>query len=332
MTVPRSVSTRPSARLFWPLLLALLAAAMILAACGDEATPSEANSFSTPSISDTVTATPAAFPRTVTDSSNTKVTVPAAPKRIVSLSPAATEILFAIGAGDRVAGSDKFSNYPDAAQKTAKLDYSKPDPEAALALNPDLVIMATRQKQQVQQFRDLKMNVLYIEEAKSVEGVYDSIAMFGELTGQDHEAQQIVATMKQRIGAVTSKLSGVSKGPRVFYEVTTDLYTAAPDTFIGSMLSMLKAENIAAGAKTQFPQLTAEAVIDADPEVVLLADAKFTNENADTVAARPGWSNVSAVKSKRIYAIDDDIASRPGPRIVEAIETIAKALYPEQFR
>jgi iron complex transport system substrate-binding protein len=325
--IDRIPRPRPTAQWLWPLLLAFAAAALLLAACSDEDTPDGANPSSTAG-----TAGAAGFPKTVTDSSNTKVTISEAPKRIVSLSPAATEILFAIGAGDRVVGTDSFSDYPDAATKTAKLDYSKPDPEAALALDPDLVIMATRQEEQVQQFRDLHMNVLYIEEAETVDGVYDSIEMFGDISGHTSEADSLVAGIRQRIAAVTSKLTDVTDGPRVFYEVTNDLYTASPDTFIGSMLTMLKAKNIAEGATTQFPQLTAEAVISADPQVVLLADAKFTNETAETVAARPGWAKVAAVKDRRIYPIDDDIASRPGPRIVDAIEAIAKALYPEHFR
>lgn len=306
-------------------LASLALVALLLAACGDDDTASEAAGPST--------GTPGtAFPRTITDSSNTKVTIRAQPKRIVSLSPAATEILFAIGAGDRVVGSDKFSNYPEAALKTAKLDYSKPDPEAALALNPDLVIMATRQQEQVQQFRNLKMTVLFIEEAATVEGVFDSITLFGQLTGHDAEAAQLVASMRAKVNGFTSKLTDVTKGPRVFYELTTDLYTAGPDTFIGSMLSLLKAQNVAAGATSDFPQLTAEAVIAADPEVILLADAEFQAQNADTVLSRPGWANVSAVKSRRVVGIDDDIASRPGPRIVEAMEIVAKALYPDRFR
>ncbi|HRC61811.1 MAG TPA: ABC transporter substrate-binding protein [Dehalococcoidia bacterium] len=307
-------------------LLALALATLLLVACGDDDGNSEAAGASSGGSG---TAT---FPRTITDSSNTKVTIPAQPKRIISLSPAATEILFAVGAGDRVVGSDKFSNYPEAALKTAKLDYSKPDPEAALALNPDLVIMATRQEEQVKQFRDLKMTVLYFEEAATVDGVYDSITLLGQLTGHDDQAAQLVTSMRQRVTAMTSKVADVTKGPRVFYELTTDLYTASPDTFIGSMLSLLKAQNVAAGAASEFPQLTAEAVIAADPEVILLADAEFQAQNADTVLTRPGWANVSAVKNRRVFGIDDDLASRPGPRIVEAMEIVAKALYPDRFR
>lgn len=318
---PFPVRLRPLALAF----AALAFAASLLAGCGGDDGASEAAGGSSDGAS-------SGFPRTITDSSNTKVTIAAQPKRIVSLSPAATEILYALGAGDRVVGSDKFSNYPEAALKTPKLDYSKPDPEAALALNPDLVIMATRQEEQVQQFRDLKMTVLFFEEAATVEGVYDSITLLGQLTGHDDQAAQLVAGMRQRVTAMTSKVTDVTRGPRVFYELTTDLYTAGPDTFIGSMLGLLKAQNIAAGATSDFPQLTAEAVIAADPEVILLADAEFQAQNADTVLSRPGWANVSAVKSRRVVGIDDDIASRPGPRIVEAMEIVAKALYPDRFR
>jgi iron complex transport system substrate-binding protein len=318
---PFPVRLRPLALAF----AALAFAALLLTGCGDDDGASEAAGGSADGAS-------SGFPRTITDSSNTKVTIAAQPKRIVSLSPAATEILYALGAGDRVVGSDKFSNYPEAALKTPKLDYSKPDPEAALALNPDLVIMATRQEEQVQQFRDLKMTVLFFEEAATVEGVYDSITLLGQLTGHDDQAAQLVAGMRQRVTAMTSKVTDVTRGPRVFYELTTDLYTAGPDTFIGSMLSLLKAQNIATGATSDFPQLTAEAVIAADPEVILLADAEFQAQNADTVLSRPGWANVSAVKSRRVVGIDDDIASRPGPRIVEAMEIVAKALYPDRFR
>lgn len=320
----RSYYSSMSRRLVLSLLGAALAA-LLLVGCGDEDAPATNEAGATP-------AGAATFPRTITDSSNTKVTIAAPPKRIVSLSPAATEILFAIGAGDRVVGTDKFSNYPEAATKTSKVDYSKPDPEAVLALNPDLVIMVTRQEEQVKQFRDLKLTVLYFEEAATVDGVFDSIALFGDLTGQDTQARQLVASMRTRVDAITSKLGGVTKGPRVFYEITSDLYTASPETFIGSMLTLLKAQNVAAGATSDFPQLTAEAVIAADPEVIFLADAEFLSQGPETVAARPGWANMSAVKYRRIYPIDDDVASRPGPRIVEAMEIAAKALYPDRFQ
>lgn len=273
----------------------------------------------------------AAFPRTITDSSGAAVTIAAQPQRIVSLSPGATEILYAIGAGARVIATDRFSDYPAAAKALPKLEYSQPSAEAAVALAPQLVIMTTRQREQVQQFRDLKLTVLYIEEGESIDAVYRTITLFGEITGETPAAAQLVSSMRARIERVTAAVADVRQGPRVFYELSADLYTVAPATFIGGMLSALKAQNVAAGATSPFPQLTAEAVLGADPEVVILSDAAY-GESLQTVGARPGWAAVSAVKNRRVYPIDADIVNRPGPRIAEGMEALARALYPERVR
>ncbi len=304
-------------RLLLPLLLGLAALA---AACGDGGESEQ------PPASDG-----GGFPRTVVDSSDTAVAIEAPPQRIISYSPGATEILFAIGAGSRVVATDRFSNYPAETSNLPKLEYSSPDPEAALAHEPDLLLFATRQRDQVQQFRDLGMTLLFIEEADSIEGVFDDILLFGELSGNERQAESLVASMRERIEAVTQAIADVERGPRVFYEITADLYTASPDTFIGSMLSLLKAQNVAAGAESPFPQLSAEAVIEADPEVVLLSDAGF-GESLETVAARPGWGDISAVVNERVHAIDADIVDRPGPRIADGIEAMARLLYPDRFQ
>ena len=307
-----------SGRLLAPLLLALAA---VVAACGADG-------------GRTTSSAPApaqAFPRTITDSSGAEVMITAKPRRIISYSPAATEILFAIGAGDRIVAADLFSDYPAETAALPKLEYSSPDPEAALALEPDLLLFATRQRDQLQQFRDLGMTVLLIEAADSVEAVYESIILLGELTDNEQRAEALVRSMRERIEAVTAALSDVEQGPRVFYELSPDLYTVAPATFIGRMLSLLRTDNVARGTESPFPQLSAEAVIEADPEVVLLADAESAGVTAESVAARPGWAGVAAVVNGRIYPIDPDIVNRPGPRIVEGIEAMARALYPDRF-
>lgn len=307
----------------------LVAVALVTLACGSAGSPP------TPSPTSTATSAPAtAFPRTVTDSSGAQVTLAAPPKRIVSLSPALTEVLYAIGAGDRVVATDRFSDYPEAATRTPKLEYSAPSAEATLAFTADLVIMTTRQKPELPQFRALKLPVLYLEEAASVQGVLDNVALLGSLTGQDREAQALVTSMRGRIDAVTSKVSAVTQGPRVFLELSPDLYSAGPESFIGGMLTLLKAQNAARGAPSPFPQLTAEAVITFNPEVVLLTDGgpDSGGQSATTVSARPGWARVAAVQNKRIHPINGDVVNRPGPRIVEGIETMARLLYPEQFR
>jgi iron complex transport system substrate-binding protein len=268
---------------------------------------------------------------TITDSGGTNVTFTTSPKRIISLSPGVTEVLYAVGASDHIVATDRFSDFPEAAQHTPKLEYSNPSAEVAVGHTPDLVIMATRQKAQVQQFRDLRLTVLYLEEPASIPAVLDQITMLGHLTERSIEAERLVASMRLRIDAVTSKVANVTTGPRVFYEVSPDLYSASPDTFIGSSLALLKAQNIAQGARTAFPQLSAETVIGADPEVVILSDGESAKQDAGTVSARPGWADVSAVKAKRIFPIDPNLANRPGPRVVEALERLAKMLYPERF-
>ena len=271
-----------------------------------------------------------AFPRTIEDSGGTSVTIAAPPQRIVSHSPGATEILFAIGAGGRVVAADEFSDYPAATAQLERVAYASPDPERELALDPDLVLMAGNQLQQVEQFRGLGMTVLYVEEAATVAGVLDSVRLFGELTGNEQRAEALAEEMRARIEAVTAELADFERGPRVFFELDATLFTVGSDTFVGDLLTLLKASNIAEGATSPFPQLTAEAVIEANPEVVLLADGEF-GESLETACARPGWSAIAACETGRVHAIDPDLTNRPGPRVVEGLEQIARLLYPDRF-
>lgn len=322
----RALHSRTSAPRTWLPRLAL-AFALVLSACSGGASPAPA---STPAPG-SATPVAAAFPRAVTDASGTEVKLAAPARRIVSLSAGLTEVLFAIGAGDRLVATDRFSDYPDAAKRTPKLEYSAPSAEATLAFTPDLVIMTRRQKPEVPQFRSLGLPVLYLDEAASVRGVLDQIVMLGSLTGQDTQAQALVASMQQRIDGVTAKLSGVQQGPRVFLELSPELHSVGTDSFIGGMLTLLKAQNAAKGAPSAFPQLTAEAVIAFNPEVVLLTDAASAKQSEATVAARPGWASVSAVQNRRVHAVEANLVNRPGPRVADGLEAMARLLYPERF-
>jgi iron complex transport system substrate-binding protein len=305
------------------LLIAALAA--LLAACGESGT--ERATPAPSAATATATETPA-FPLTVRDSGGAEVRLERMPERIISLSPGATEVLYAIGAGGRIAATDRFSNFPAEANATPKIEYSNPNPEAALAFRPDLVIMATRQQPQVQQFRDLGMTVFFAREPENLDGVYEHIRIFGRLTGHGADAERVIADMKREIDAVTASIAGVQQGPRVFYELGPTLFTAAPNTFVGSMLTTLKARNIAEGAPAQFPQLTAEAVLAANPEVIFLAHPG----TPESVGQRPGWSGVTAVTNRRIYSIDPDLVNRPGPRLAQGIRMLARALYPDRVQ
>jgi iron complex transport system substrate-binding protein len=308
-----------------PLLLTLSALALLwLVACSTG--PSSPSPTAVPS------APAAAFPRTVSDSKGASLTLAAPAKRIVSLSPAVTEVLFAIGAGPQIVASDRFSDFPAEAAKTAKLDYSQPSAEATVALSPDLVIMTTRQQQQVEQFRALRLPVLYMEEPTSLDATIEKVRFYGGITGHAAEADALANVMRARIARVTAQVPS-GDGPRVFYELSPELYSAAPNSFIGSMLTLLHARNVADGAKTAFPQLSSEAVIAANPQVVLLADAGSTagSQSLATVSARAGWSGIEAVRTGRVIAVDPNLGNRPGPRVVEGFEQMARALYPERF-
>jgi iron complex transport system substrate-binding protein len=138
--------------------------------------------------------------------------------------------------------------------------------------------------------------------------------------------------MAARIEAVKVKVTPVIEGPRTYYEISDKLFTAGDRTFIGAILTLLKAKNVASGSTTDFPQLTAEAVIARDPEVIFLANASSGGQSLETLKRRPGWSSISAVREGKVYPIDPNIGTRPGPRIVEALEELARLLYPDRFR
>jgi iron complex transport system substrate-binding protein len=307
------------------LTLALLLA--LVAACGGEGNGGTAARTSTPTA---VAAAAVQHPLTLTDGMGRSVTLPAAPQRIASLSPAATEILFAIGAGDQVAAVEKFSDFPPEAKTRQQLDAFQPSVEAIAGAQPDLVLVFFDPGNLVDGLTRAGLTVFFLETPTSVDGVLEQIRLLGEVTGHPQQAEELVGTMQRRIGVIQERLAAVQQGPRVFHEVDNQLFTAAPNSFVGDLYTILKAQNIAAGTAQAFPQLSQEAIIQQDPEVIILADV-VAGESPETVKARPGWGGISAVKNNRIYAIDPDIVSRPGPRLVDALETLAKLLYPDRF-
>jgi len=258
------------------------------------------------------------------------VTLSTAPQRIASLSPAATEILFAVGAADQVAAVDMFSDYPPEAKTREQIDAFQPSVEAIAGARPNLVLVFYDPGNLVEGLTNANLTVFFLETPTSVEGVLEQIRTLGKATGHPQEAENLVESMQQGISAVQGQLANVEQGPRVFHEVDNQLYTVAPNSFVGNLYTILKAQNIAAGTEQAFPQLSQEAIIEADPEVIILGDAAG-GESAQTVKARPGWGSISAVKNDRIYVVDPDIVSRPGPRLVDALETLAQLLYPERF-
>ena len=305
----------------------IVIAAPAVGPCNDP----QASTFTPTPTAAPASASATTFPFTVSGADGQALTLRAPARAIVSHSPGVTEILFAIGAGAQVIAADEFSNYPAEAKSLKRVKYSDPNPETELALQPDLVILATNQKAQIEPFRRLGLPVLYDREPDDIDGVLASITLLGRAAGRGGEAATLVRSLRARIDVVVAKVADVQQGPKVFFELSDTLFTVAPGTFVGSLLSTVKARNIAEGATTAFPELGAEAVIAANPDVILLADSQY-GATAEAVRARPGWSAIAAVQSGRLYPVDADITNRPGPRIVDALEALARLLYPDRFR
>jgi len=319
------------------ILLAVVAALLALAvACNsDGSSPARTPSASGDAFSFDCEATAAAtapdagaFPVEVTDSAGNAVKLELPPQHIVSLSAGHTEILYAIGAGDQVTAVDNTSDCPSAANELPKVDAFVPSVEQIAGLEPDLVVIFFDPGDLQSSLQGLGIPVLNLATPESVQGVYDQTALLGEATGHPEDAVDVVAEMKEAVQEVQSRLAGVTEAPTVFHEIDSHYFSAGSGTFIGDLYGMLGAANIADATGQPYPQMSAEAIIQADPDVIVLAD-EDAGESPETVKARPGWGSVSAVKNDRIYVIDTDIVSRPGPRLVEALRTLAGYVYPE---
>lgn len=267
----------------------------------------------------------AAYPVTVG-----KITLNAKPMRIVSLTPTATEMLFAIGAGSQVVAVDDQSNYPADAPKT-DLSGFKPNAEAIAAKQPDLVILSDDIDKIVAQLDKLKIPVFLTPAAASMDDNYREIGELGTLTGHPAEAEALHQQMTTQIDKIVKGVPARSAALSYYYELDPTLYTVTSKTFIGSIFTMFGMTNVADpadpdGAKGGYPQLSQEALVKADPDTIFLADSKCCQQSAQSVAKRKGWSTITAVKAGQIFPLDDDIASRWGPRTVDLVQSVADAV------
>ena len=270
---------------------------------------------------------PKPFPVTITTPSG-KVTVQKKPRRIVSLSPTATETLFAIGAGRQVIAVDNQSDYPKSAPKTTLSGFT-PNVEAIAEYRPDLVVISYDTKGLAASLRRLKIKVVHHDGAKTLKGAYVQIRQLGLVTGNAAQATQLVKRMRTNIDRIVAASKSRAQGLSVYHELTPDLYSATSKTFIGKVYALLGLENIADEADsvgTGYPQLSAEYVVAADPDVIVLADILCCGQKPSTVAARPGWDRISAVRSGSIVRMDDSVASRWGPRLVNLFRAMSSAL------
>ena len=270
----------------------------------------------------------AAGPMAAIDTARSSTAAAVVPHRIVSLSPTATESLFAIGAGSQVIAVDDQSDYPKTAPRT-KLSGFTPNVEAIASYKPDLVIISFNPKGLTDALGKLRIRVVQQPPAATLGDAYAQIRQLGQLTGHGGAAGALVTKMKARIAAIVTARKGVGNGRTVYHELDQTLFSATSKTFIGRIYQLFGLRNIADAADTAgsgYPQLSAEYVIEQNPELIVLADTVCCGQTAATVAARPGWDHIRAVRTGSIIRLNDSIASRWGPRIVQLVQAVGRAL------
>jgi iron complex transport system substrate-binding protein len=265
------------------------------------------------------------------------VTLAEPAQKIVSLAPSNTEILFAIGAGEQVIGRDEFSDYPSQAADLPGVgggfgDYNL---EAIVDLEPDLVLAAEiNTPELVKALEDLGLTVFLLSNPISLDEMFENLLTVAELTAHIPEAEDLVDTLRSRVSKVESVIEAAEDQPTVFYELdATDPsapWTAGSGTFIDTLITMAGGENIASDMEGQYLQFSIEELLIRDPQVILLGDAAY-GITPESLLDRIGWSNISAVVNDRVYTFDDNLVSRPGPRLVDGLEQLASSLHPELY-
>jgi iron complex transport system substrate-binding protein len=314
--------------------------ALLMTACGQVTplppTPVAATVIS--EVSPTGTATPAPAGITLTDGLGREVTLAAPAQKIVSLAPSNTEVLFAVGAGAQVAGCDDFSDYPAEAGSLPKIGGSMGNYnlEAITALQPDLVLAAQiNTPEQVKALEDLGLTVYYLANPNTLEEMYANLEIVARLTGHETETAALIDSLQARAAAVDEKVATLTEKPLVFYELdSTDAakpYTAGPGTFVDLLIQRAGGQNLGAQLDGAWVQISIEQLVVLDPQFILLGDSMW-GVTVESVGQRSGWETLTAVQEGRVFTFDDNLVSRPGPRLVDGLEALAKLLHPELFQ
>ena len=286
----------------------------------------------------TATLAPTPGPLELTDGLGRTVTLSGPAQRIVSLAPSNTEILFTVGAGTQVVGRDEFTNYPQEAMSLPSVggSYGGYNSEAIVNLKPDLVLAAEiNTPEQVKTLEDLGLTVYYLSNPKDLEGMYQNLQLVAKMTGHEAETGKLVESLKERVAAVDEKMASVTEKPSVFYELdSTDPnapYTFGPGTFMDLLISKAGGKNVGSVLGSPWAQISLEELVVQNPDLIILGDSNY-GVTAEAVAARAGWADLSAVKEGHVYPFNDDLVSRPGARLVDGLEELAKLIHPELFK
>jgi iron complex transport system substrate-binding protein len=321
------------------LTFALLIVTLFMAACGPAQTLAPTSVATQPPATEQPTAAlqPTAAPITLTDGLGRTVTLPGPAQRVVSLAASNTETLYAVGAGAQVVGRDEASDYPEAVKSLPTVGgWSGFSSESIVALQPDLVLAGgINPPELVASLEQLGLTVYLLPNPVTLEEMYVNLEKVGALTGHEADAATLVESLKGRVAAVDARIATVNTKPSVYYELdATDPvkpYTAGPGTFVDLLIQRAGGVNFGSQLQSQWAQISLEQLVVSNPDLIILGDSAY-GETPEKVAARPGWETLAAVKDANIFPFDDNLVSRPGPRLVDGLEALAKLLHPDLFK
>lgn len=310
--------------------LSVLLLIFVLAGCGVDKQNNNAGKHTTKSNG---------FPVTITDGDGKKLTIKNKPKRIVSLVPSNTETAFALGLDKAIVGVSDYDNYPEQVKSKTKVGGKDINIEKVISLKPDVVLAtasdAHNSQEGLKQLEDNGIKVVVVNDATSFTDVYKSIEMIGKVTGTREKAEDIIDGMKSKVANIKEEAAKIAKDhpQKVWIEVSAppNIYTTGTGTFMNEMVNLLGAKNIADDKAGWIP-FSEEAAVKANPNVIVLTYGYYVKDAVNQVVKRKGWQEVSAVKNKRVYNVDSDEVSRPGPRLADGLEEMAKAIYPDNFK
>ncbi|MFM2115014.1 MAG: hypothetical protein RI908_755 [Actinomycetota bacterium] len=303
----------------------ILAGTLLFAACG--ADPDNTKPATTePAVAETTAPTDTTAAAGENEDADAKKV---AGERIVSLSATATEMIYALGAQDQLVAVDNYSNYPqEAADFATKIDAFEPSVEAIAELDPTVVLLTYDPGDLQAQLEKLGIKVWFGAAAATLDDSYKQITELGDLTTKAEEAAALVESMKSEIEATITGMELPDAPVSYYYELDDTFFSLTSNTFIGQLMSRFMLQNVAdtAEAGNDYPQLSAEAIVSSNPQMIFLADTKCCKQTAGTVAARAGWDVIDAVKNGNVVELDDDLASRWGPRVVDLVKIVADAV------
>ncbi len=289
-------------------------------------------------VAPTAIPTPTAGQFAIVDGLGRSITFTQPAQRILSISPSNTEILFAIGAGAQVVGRDEFSDFPEAAKALPNVGggFGALDTELMVSLKPDLVLASQlTPEDQVQSIEKLGLKVFLVDNPQTLEDMFASLSQVSQITGAQAEAQALIDRLKARVIAVDEKIAQAEEKPLVFYELdSTDPnapWTAGPGSFIEKLIHRAGGQNLGSQLSDPYAQISIEQLLVDNPAIILLGDYTWGGVTVDDVRARQSWAGIAAVKQDKVFTFDDNLVSRPGPRLVDGLEAMAKLIHPELF-